>query len=154
MHAAVKGESHQALEWVRQTQAQDADDPTSWLVLWAAAIAHGNEHDFEAAARRLCLALEAALADGWAGYVAWCLPIGAVILARQGEPARAAELLALASTHRASLAGWLAHWAPSAQLADRLRQLLGPEGFQRAWERGRALDLQAAAREWMKLSAG
>jgi hypothetical protein len=59
------------------------------------------------------------------------------------------ELLALAFHHPASPRGLLEKWLLFIRLRAELEAELGPEIYAAAWERGRALDFQAALTELM-----
>ncbi len=71
----------------------------------------------------------------------WCLPLSAVLLARRGTPARAAQLLGLAFSYPHSGTGWMKHWPLLTQLSEQLQATLGEAAFQAAWAQGAALDL-------------
>jgi hypothetical protein len=71
-----------------------------------------------------------------------------VILAAEGERARAVELMGLTFGHPRSATGWLEAWPRLAALRVELRAELGPEAFAAAWERGAGMDLESVAAAW------
>ena len=72
------------------------------------------------------------------------LPVHAIILAHQGLPEPAAELLGLVAAYPEHLTGWMTQWSQLTHLCARLEAELGTEAYQAAWERGRTLDLETA----------
>jgi hypothetical protein len=77
------------------------------------------------------------------GMITWLMPVAAILLARAQQPEFAAELLSLSFHYPQSAPGRLAHWSPIEDLGPSLRQALGEERYQQAWERGKELDLKA-----------
>jgi ATP/maltotriose-dependent transcriptional regulator MalT len=61
-------------------------------------------------------------------------------------PEMAIELLGLAFQQPALASGWLQRWSKVSLLRADLRHQLGEEGYQIAWERGAALDLETTIR--------
>lgn len=70
------------------------------------------------------------------------LPIMAVVLANEGDPTRAVELLALALTHPNSMTGWIRAWPLMTRLQETLRETLGERAYESARERGVKADLR------------
>jgi DNA-binding CsgD family transcriptional regulator/tetratricopeptide (TPR) repeat protein len=65
----------------------------------------------------------------------------AILAAYQDKnPQRATELLALASTHRSSMSGWLRVWRLIERLQHQLENELGVDAYEAAWERGKGLE--------------
>ncbi len=73
------------------------------------------------------------------------LPVAAVVVASQGDPTGAVELLALASTHPGRATAWMECWPPLIQMRAELEAGLGPAAYQAAWARGQARDLSEVA---------
>ena len=72
----------------------------------------------------------------------------AILLAYdENSPERATELLALASTHRGSLSGWLNWWDYIARLKQHLINEVGEDAYLEAWESGKRLDLETVVQE-------
>jgi ATP/maltotriose-dependent transcriptional regulator MalT len=69
------------------------------------------------------------------------LPVAALVVAKSGQPERAAQILSLAHHHPASQIGWLRHWPSGAAMRAELEGTLGKAAFQKAWEQGKELDL-------------
>ena len=72
----------------------------------------------------------------------WLLPVTAVVLAHEGQPERAVELLSLAQTHPLALTGWLTRWPLLAECQTSLQTELGQPHFAAAWDRGLSLPLE------------
>lgn len=74
--------------------------------------------------------------------VLWPLPVAAILLARQNQKEQAVELLAMGLTHPLSPTGWQKKWPLLTELRTTLENDLDPDDYQRAWERGKSLDLE------------
>jgi predicted ATPase/DNA-binding CsgD family transcriptional regulator/Tfp pilus assembly protein PilF len=88
------------------------------------------------------LKFEAAL--GVPAMIALYLPAAALILAGEGEAVLAIELLSRAFDPKVGLVGLLESWALIAQLQSDIRSEVGDDNFQGAWQRGQALEYNAA----------
>ena len=75
----------------------------------------------------------------------------AILLAHEGEPERAAALLALAFDQGEHVTGWMKQWGLLARLKATLEHDLGAEAYRTAWEYGTTLDLDTAAHEIMSV---
>lgn len=71
----------------------------------------------------------------------WFIPACAILLARDGNLERAAELLGLSFTHPSSATGWLEQWPLLTRLRVQLAAQLGEQAYTAAWERGSHLGL-------------
>ena len=71
------------------------------------------------------------------------LTVVAILVADEGDPVRAVELLGLALNHPASPRGWLDNLALLTQRHDQLREEIAPDEYDAAWARGAQLDLDA-----------
>ncbi len=113
------------------------------VAAWGLAIASCGLEDYDAAGHHLAIASDHLTTFfGQVGSIA-CLPIGAVILAHQGQPVRAVELLALAFTHPVEASGWMAKWPLLGRLRVALEQTLGETEYESVWARGTQLTLAA-----------
>lgn len=56
------------------------------------------------------------------------------------NPKRATELLALASTHRSSMSGWMQLWTYIDELKAHLQDELGHDNYETAWQKGQNLE--------------
>jgi tetratricopeptide (TPR) repeat protein len=112
-----------------------------YQVEWSMALAFCGLDDYEQA--RSCM-LEALRQYGprFQGLMTWCLPVAACIEARIGRQGRAVELLSLALSHPASSTGWMNGWPLLTRLHTELKELIKPEAFLAAWERGKVLALE------------
>ena len=79
------------------------------------------------------------------GLMTWCLPVAAVLVARQDKFEYASELLGLAFTHPKSATGWMEKWPLLTRLRAQLEAELGTDGYAEAWERGAKKDLITVA---------
>ncbi|MBZ0277330.1 MAG: hypothetical protein K8I60_14390, partial [Anaerolineae bacterium] len=71
----------------------------------------------------------------------------ACVYAHDGQPERALELLGLAIRHPLSPEWWGEREPLVLRLLDELKNALSPEVYAEAWERGKALDLDAVVAE-------
>jgi hypothetical protein len=115
----------------------------AWLVFGDSIAACGKE-DFHTAKK---------FYQGWlkssyhAALKTWLLPISAVVLAHEGEIKRAVEIIGLILTHPLSPSGWMEKWSLLTRLRADLEAELGSEAYAAAWERGKALELEAILQE-------
>jgi hypothetical protein len=72
-----------------------------------------------------------------------CLPAAAMIMAQEGHAERAVELVALALQQPQMAVGWLKKWPLLADFQATLRESLGEDVYQTAWERGKTLEIEA-----------
>lgn len=79
--------------------------------------------------------------DPAAGTV--CLSLEAAVLAHEGASEQAAAMLGLAFNQPREVTGWLHRWPLVGRLRERLRNELGDENFEAAWERGCHLNLES-----------
>jgi ATP/maltotriose-dependent transcriptional regulator MalT len=86
------------------------------------------------------------------GAQIWCLAPLAIWEANNGQPIRAAELLALAQKQPASLMGWLPTWLERTSLPAQLEQKSGSEIFADASERGRTLDVPTVIQSFISIT--
>ncbi len=76
----------------------------------------------------------------------WCLLIVALIQGHRDDKKRATSLFSLAYHHSAGAKGIIEKWPPLIRLRADLEADLGFDEFADAWERGKALDLEATIR--------
>ncbi|MFW6070456.1 MAG: protein kinase domain-containing protein [bacterium] len=148
--AGLSGEHEKALRLAQESLANPTNN-TLGLILapWALAIACHGLQERDAAWDALTDGLQQARALAFPAPPLWLLPVAAVLLAEEGHTERAVELLALASTHPLTLQDWTAHWPPLQGIDARLRQTLGDETYQEAWQRGQELDLNATVNTFL-----
>lgn len=120
------------------------------LAAWGLAIASCGLGDYEAA--RAYLSTASYYLTNILGVVGEVisLPIFALILAHQGRPGRAVELLALAFAHPVGASGWMEKWPLLERLRGELEQTLGSE-YAAAWERGQQLQIEPVIAELQML---
>lgn len=114
-------------------------------------IASAGLEDFEAARQYLIQALNYRIEGPSPLWMALCLPVSAMILARRGDEERAVELLALAFTHPVRAWGWMEKWPLLSEFRHRLEDHLGTEGYATAWERGKSLVLEEVAQNLLAM---
>ena len=73
------------------------------------------------------------------------LPVGSILIAREGRNEHAVEILGLVFHHPASPKVWLEQWPLLTRLRSDLEAQLGVQIYEAAWERGKALDLEAVS---------
>ena len=73
--------------------------------------------------------------------------VHAILLAHEGNMIPAVERLSLAFSQPAHLIGWMKQWALLERLQASLKDELGAEVYNAAWERGKVLDLDAVLAE-------
>ena len=69
------------------------------------------------------------------------IAVFAVVKGTADEPIRAVELLALARTHLPDMTLWMEKWPLLIRLREDLKNELGEDAYNAAWERGKVLDL-------------
>jgi predicted ATPase/DNA-binding CsgD family transcriptional regulator len=137
-----------------KTLCQQAAASTSftWIIglaAWGSALAACGLGDYQAVSEFLPDAIKHLIyIFGYVGTVD-CLPIAAILLAQEGEPIRAVELLALAYSHPALTGGWIEKWSLLTRICTQLEETLGNRVYAAAWERGMRLDLDEVATELM-----
>jgi hypothetical protein len=72
-----------------------------------------------------------------------CLPIAAVLAARQGQSERAVEMLGLAFTQSPNINGWMIKWPLLGDVRGELQAELGTDRFESAWTHGSRLNLDS-----------
>jgi tetratricopeptide (TPR) repeat protein len=80
----------------------------------------------------------------WYGSMTWPLPAMGIILARQGQPQRAVEILGLYFNHPLKPTGWAEKWSLLIESQKQMQEHLGINRYRMAWERGVGLDLVTA----------
>jgi predicted ATPase/DNA-binding CsgD family transcriptional regulator len=142
---SLRGDYRLGAELCEQASQDELFNTMAVAVYWGLALARCGLHNDEGAWQTLSTALNIA----WENlkstvFQICCLPVAAVLLARAGEPARAAELLALAFSQPPDMMGWMHQWTLLAALRSQLETQLGADDFAAAWQRGEALELDTA----------
>jgi DNA-binding CsgD family transcriptional regulator len=94
--------------------------------------------------------LEDSIRLDWPPFSIACLAVIAMLLADDGEYARAAELLGLALNHPASPSGWLDNWPLLTRRREQLQAELGMDAYHAAWARGKHRSLDEAVRPFIE----
>ncbi len=110
------------------------------------AIAACGMEDYATARQSNMASLEFPITCNSQAAMTWRLPVAAIVTGHEGDKKRATELLSLAYNHPKSAIGWLNIPLITRFRAD-LESELGEDDFNAAWERGKALDLEAAVEE-------
>ncbi|MHC4070566.1 MAG: ATP-binding protein [Planctomycetota bacterium] len=114
------------------------------FLVWGDSIAACGREDYRSAKK---------LNQGWlkssyhAAMQMWLVPISAILLAHEGEMERAVGIMGLLSAHPLSPRGWFEKWALYTRSRADLETELGCEAYAAAWERGKALEVEAAVQE-------
>ncbi|MEZ4668680.1 MAG: LuxR C-terminal-related transcriptional regulator [Anaerolineae bacterium] len=109
------------------------------------AIAACGLGEYAAAKQHLLAALKMELAIHHLRGLTLLLPVAAILLSDEGQPAQAADLLGLAFAHPASAKAWMEQWPLLTRLRASLETELGVELYAAAWERGKTNDLETVA---------
>ena len=145
--ASLLGDPSRGMQLIFNGRQRLTNPPQRFFAdLGIAVAACGVEAD-ETLSQHLVAALEFAARLRSVVYRLISLPCAAVYLERNHQLERAVEALALAFTHPKSPTGWLEKWPLIARLHADLVAALGKETFTTAWERGKTLDLESAARK-------
>ena len=138
-YLALVDEDYQSAETLfAESIAENAAVPEASLGLAYAAC--GTE-DFRSAGRLLGAALQPAAPYSIPALAFLCLPAAAILSLAEDEAQRAVELLALAFTQPQSPRGMLNRWPLITRLQSGLKAGFTTEAYEKAWERGQALDL-------------
>ena len=109
------------------------------------ALAACGLEDYPSARHYFLIAHKEALKEHWPVTIANQLPVAAILLAHDGKPQQAAELLGLALNHPASAKVWMEQLPLLRRLRTKLKNELGAKIYTAAWERGKSSDLETAA---------
>ena len=82
-------------------------------------------------------------------HLIWPLPVLGVILAKQGHAERAVEILGLYFNHPLKPSGWAEKWPLQSKWREQLKESLGEDRYQAAWEQGQSLDLLATVETFL-----
>jgi ATP/maltotriose-dependent transcriptional regulator MalT len=121
---------------------------------WGLPLAACGLHDYETARQANLRALRFARRLNAPGRYLWHLPATCVLLVHEGQMTRAAEILGLVFTHRASAPAWMERWGLLTRLRAKLEAALGTAEYQAAWERGEEADLKSVVSEMLAWLAG
>lgn len=141
--ALVKHEPESALERLRPLESSELSGIVRYLFNLASAMGLVSGEDITTAGKSIRSALLYAVAVQGAGVMAWCLPVYAIILSRENDPAQVAALVALAD--RTGLTRWADSWDMFAKLRVSLEATLGAQRYDAAMDEGERLDLAATA---------
>jgi predicted ATPase len=152
--ASLRGEYDEALQLGEESLARPSNPQGEWPARWAQCIAHCGLAQLALARQKLATNLRVAVEYRWLGPMTWLLPVAALLEYRAGRHARAVELLSLAMHHPLSATGWMAHWAPAAEMRAGLAGKLDAADYATAWERGKGLELEGTAAALLAESSG
>jgi DNA-binding CsgD family transcriptional regulator len=129
----------------------DPQDPiTPLLAHLGLAVGSAGRGDLYSARHSLRLALGQAVTLRSPAFITLCLPVAAIILAHQGERARAVELLGLAFSHHAGAPSWMREWRPVADVQADLGSELGADAYGAAWASGAGRDPEGIAQDLLR----
>jgi DNA-binding CsgD family transcriptional regulator len=116
------------------------------LYAWGLMIAGCEQGDYEEVRELTKILLQHFVELRIVPFIFLGISFAAILAAYYDENARpATELLALVSTHRSSMSGWLKIWSLIERLHEHLENELGTETFGEAWERGKNLEWEFVA---------
>src|SRR5262249_31941326 len=114
---------------------------------WGLALAYCGLGDDQTAKQALQATLQNAVYHYESLTFQWlCLPIAAILSARDRQPEHPVELLGLAYAAPPELTGWMKKWSLLTDVRQQLESELGGDMFKAAWERGQASSLEAVVR--------
>ncbi|MDX1436533.1 MAG: adenylate/guanylate cyclase domain-containing protein [Anaerolineales bacterium] len=108
------------------------------------------EGDFTSARTHLLQPLTLSIMTASQPFMTFIAAFAALVYGNDGRPEEAAELLGLALDNPAAFLNWMREYAPLIDLQAELRESLGQEGFEAAWERGRQMNLMATLQQFLK----
>ncbi len=117
---------------------------------WGLALASCGLGDYDEARQHVEALHQLAVSHHIALALTLSLAPQAVILANRGAKEQAVELLGLASSQPPGIVGWMEHWLLLTRLRADLEADLGAESYKAAWERSRALDLEAVVADFLR----
>jgi tetratricopeptide (TPR) repeat protein len=141
--ASLQGDYELGRQLAEESLELHANPSGDFLGHWALAMAFVGVGETEKARHHSLAAFEICARWEWETRMTLLLPAIGINLAQQRHPERAVELLALFYYHPFSATGWTENWALLSDWQTRLKERLGVERYQVAWERGRKLDLAA-----------
>lgn len=121
----------------------------NFLRLWAQATTLVGLGQTERAWQQTRVALGIAYRWRWNAVITWPLPVLGVILAKQGHAERAVEILGLYFNHPLKPSGWAEKWPLQSKWREQLKESLGEDRYQAAWEQGQSLDLLATVETFL-----
>lgn len=139
--ASMNGEYAEGRRLCLEAVAATTHDDIQKSAAWGLAVAFCGLGQYEEARAQLSIALRyLSNVQGVVGEIA-SLPVASIVLAHQGYPIRAAEMLALALSHPIAESSWMKQWPLLARLRGELEQTVGTEEVAAAWTRGKQLNL-------------
>jgi DNA-binding CsgD family transcriptional regulator len=160
--AGVGGEQT-ALTILAMLAALEEDYARSWRLCKRAGFEMGFPRPDEAFAIAACGLEDYSMARHYfLGALSWTstvhvssgmanlLSVAAILLAREGQPEQAVEMLGLAFHHPASAKRWMEAWPLLSRLRASLEAQLGTELYTAACERGKASDLETVVMDLLR----
>jgi predicted ATPase/DNA-binding SARP family transcriptional activator len=139
--AAVSGDLETAEQLARRSLEIPSLEEITFGAYWALAMVYLGRDNLAEASKLLSVEYQRSWIRWYPGFMTRSLPVAALIIFRRDRPARATQILSLATNHPASQIGWMCHWSSAANLRSELEQTLGEATFQEEWDRGMSLDL-------------
>lgn len=141
VRASLDGDYELGRRLAGESQERFANVMGDYLGRWAKAMAFVGMGKTEQAWHQSLSALEICARLSWNARTTWMLPVVGIILACQGQPERAGEILGLYFNHPLRPGGWAEKWPLLGEWQVRLQENLGVDRYRTAWEQGRTLDL-------------
>jgi predicted ATPase/DNA-binding CsgD family transcriptional regulator len=143
---SLDGDHRRGRALCEQAGASYRGDSSIWID-WGMALAACSSGDDLVARHSVQAVLREVTGDLKATTFQWlCLPLAAMMSARDDQPGRAAELLGVAQSAPPMLTGWLKKWPLWNEVQRKLEAQLGEAVFQAALQRGQAMSLGAVVR--------
>jgi len=126
----------QTVQWGRDSSA----DPHEGFAIAACGLG-----DYATAKLHFAKALKYGLTVQNLRRLTTVLPVGSILMAREGQHERAVEILGLVFHHPASPKAWLEQWPLLTHLRTSLQNQLGEQSYEAAWECGKTHNLEIIA---------
>jgi predicted ATPase/class 3 adenylate cyclase len=141
LQASLAGDYELGRRLAGESQERHTNLFGEFLGHWAQATALVGIGETEQAWQHSLSGLEFFANWGWDSRTTWMLPVVGIVLARQGQPERAVEMLSLYFNHPNRPIGFAEGWPLLGEWQVRLKENLGADKYRAAWERGRDMDL-------------
>ena len=139
--ATIKGDYAQGYNLIEQGRALVPNPVIIAIANWGLAMTLIGINDYAMAWQHIQESLRFSSNAGQEGLMMWCLPLAIFIHKHEERYESAVELTGLCYTHTACATGWLEQWELFTNLHSELRDQLGTEAFNRAWENCKQRDL-------------
>ncbi len=151
LFAGIAGDYDDALKFANEAKSYPHQDTSYLIYNWGLLLVSCGQGDYERV-RELNYELQTHFRElRVVPILLLSVAFSAILKAYQEDnPQAATELLALASTHPSSMSGWMKHWNYLDELKMHLRNELGGDNYELAWQRGQNLEWESVVFELME----